>query len=246
MDMVLTFTVTPDDVEFSDGSGWRYSERNSEIGRTAVQKIFQENHVIKYESRTYHSAVGGEEIVSFVAKSATYEDDILPIWGPEPSINPPKLLFEDLVNEKISEIKKWCESEIIKGIDIDFTNSTLETPGIKHYTLTKYHQEDLWIRWLSILNDPELQQISWRDEARVTHELYTVEEFLKLFRAAQEHIFRCKFKSDVLEQKILSYDESQSELVSALTWQTPLSSEENEQVDKFVKLLMKQFELIER
>ena len=149
------FELNDNDEEIQVGSNHRCAFVNSEDGRIKCQ----------------------EYIKNFDETSTVFEDVILPVWGDEPTIVPEPVNIDKLKQSKQQQIKQWCHNIIINGIDINlgFKNEDGTDRGSLHYTLTEQKQTDM--RDLISLITSGATEVTWRDDSRLTHEIYTAEQF---------------------------------------------------------------------
>ena len=158
-----------------------------------------------------------------------WDDRILPIWGPAPTIE--WELPIDIVREnKRKYIKDWCYRIIVSGIDYDcgLKNEDGTARGVLHYSLSTKNQTDM--RDLASMISNGRTSVTWRDDSRVSHEIYTAAQFLALYAACTQFILKCRFKSDALETMLDSY--TTSEAIDALTWDTEIPAEVQAHIDE--------------
>lgn len=124
---------------------------------------------------------------------------------------------EEIMTAKTAELEQARDNAIAAGFDCDAfgTGTTL------HYSLTAQNQEDLKLQYDVVKNGAT--QVLWRDDSKYMHDIYTAEEFLKVFSAGYVHVLQCKLKCDALKayvQSLLSAGNTDG--ARAVNWDTPL------------------------
>lgn len=185
----------------------------------------KEKQVSPTDRRTFINSTSGREMVQKYIKnidgtSTLFEDEILPIWGDNPTIITEEVDIEKIRIQKQAQIKQWCHNTIINGIDIDLglTNEDGTPRGSLHYTLTEQKQTDM--RDLMSIISTGASIVTWKDDSRLTHEIYSAELFTLLYQACTKFIFECRFKSDGLEELLFTYDNIED--INNLTWDTEI------------------------
>lgn len=179
---------------------WRASYMNDDIGRREVERYFIEE----------------------VNLPELYEE-VMRVWGNEPTVfyeSSPPIPFEIIKEMKVEEIKQLCQKNIIDGITIDIGKVGKDgiPMGELHYYLDLKKQDYMKILYEAIKNGA--QEVIWRDESRVSHEVYTAKEFMILFTACTTHILTCQLRSDSLEEYLKTLTDQQE--ISELNWNTEL------------------------
>lgn len=168
--------------------------------------------------------------------STVFEDNILPVWGDKPTIIPEPVDIDKLKQSKQQQIKQWCHNIITNGIDIDlgFKNEDGTDRGSLHYALTEQKQTDM--RDLMSLIASGATEVTWRDDSRLTHEVYTAEQFITLYQACTQFIFQCRFKSDGLEELLFTYDNEED--INNLNWDTELPEEIQNNINELLSVAL--------
>ena len=187
---------------------------NSEAGRTRCQ----------------------EYIKNIDETSTVFEDIILPVWGDNPTIIPEPVDIDKLKQSKQQQIKNWCHNTIINGIDIDlgFKNEDGTDRGSLHYSLTEQKQTDMRDLMSMIANGSE--KVTWRDDSRVTHEIYTADQFTNLYSACTLFILQCRYRSDGLEELLFRYDNEDD--INNLTWDTELPEDIQNNINELLNVAL--------
>lgn len=202
----------------------RGSYENTEESRARVKKIFDENEVFK---NVYGKFV-----------RASWEEDIVPIWGETATISIAQIPVEEIRSQKQQQIKDTCHTKIVAGIDINLGLQTDEgaPAGELHYSLTERKQTDM--HDLAEVISKGATQVTWRDDNRVTHQIYTADQFMKLYSAANAHILKCKYLSDALEELLFSYSDNEVDKIKALNWDTELPAEIKERMETLLSVML--------
>lgn len=136
---------------------------------------------------------------------------------------------------KTTEIKSACAFQIVSGIDFD----ALGTGTKLHYTLEQTKQDDMKILMTSISDGANA--VLWHDSSRVMHEVYTAEQFTKLYKAVMNFIVGCKIHSDGLEQYLRdTLDGTDSDKIAvarAINWDTVLPDSIQSIVDQQIAVM---------
>ena len=208
------FELNDNNEEIQVGSNRRCAFVNSEDGRIKCQ----------------------EYIKNFDEASTVFEDVILPVWGDNPTIIPEPVDIDKLKQSKQQQIKNWCHNTIINGIDIDlgFKNEDDTDRGSLHYTLTEQKQTDM--RDLMSLIAAGATEVTWRDDSRLTHEIYTAEQFTNLYQACTQFIFQCRFRSDGLEELLFRYDTEED--INNLNWNTELPEDIQNNINQLLSIAL--------
>ncbi len=217
-----------------DGSNWRGCYENSARGREIIKRFFDNGEEIVKTVMVPNPDKGEDRPEEIESTVPVTWDDILEIWGDTPTVIFPEVPFKQLVEDKQQQIKHWCEDKIISGIDIDLgLKDDHDSPlGSLHYSLTERHQMDM--RDLASIIQAGATSVTWRDDSRVSHMVYTAEQFMKLYQAATAYIFNCRFRSDGLEELLFSYTENDRNKVKALTWDTELPKEIQDKINSLL------------
>jgi len=142
------------------------------------------------------------------------------------------------LEEKLEQIKRWCQEAIISGINFDCGK------GLKHYTLEDHKQEVM--KDHALLIEKGAQRVIWRDSSRFMHEIYSAQEFMNLYNEAKFHRLKCQLHSDGLEEYVSSlFEEISDETgrpaneaeISAITWETKLPIE----IENKIETLMTEY-----
>lgn len=157
-----------------------------------------------------------------------WDSHIHPVWGDSSTVLDSSEIYNSDFNETVrykqAKIKSWCNSQIVKGISIDLglLDDEGNSLGELHYSLPDRHQIDM--RDLATMISQGAQVVTWRDDSRVSHMVYTADQFMSLYNSAMLYILQCRFRSDALEELLFSYTEDQIDLVNELSWDTELPS----------------------
>lgn len=129
-----------------------------------------------------------------------------------------------------STIKSLCNQAIVKGVDVDcgLTNPDGSARGALHYSLSERHQTDM--RDLATMLATGLTSVTWRDDSRVSHEVYTAEQFMTLYQTCSRYILRCRFHSDALETILDSCTDINTML--SINWDTEIPAEIQAHIDE--------------
>lgn len=194
------------------------------------------NHRRAFVNSEYGRIKCQEYIKNFDETSTVFEDVILPVWGDNPTIIPEPVDIDKLKQSKQQQIKNWCHNIITKGIDIDlgFKNEDGTDRGSLHYTLTEQKQTDM--RDLMSLIATGAKEVTWRDDSRLTHEIYTVEQFTNLYQACTQFIFQCRFRSDGLEELLFRYDTEED--INNLNWNTELPEDIQNNINQLLSIAL--------
>lgn len=169
-----------------------------------------------------------------------WDTDILPVWTDTPLVSEVNLPvnISSLRLSKQSEIKKMCHDVIVSGISIDLgLKDADDNPlGELHYTLSEKNQIDM--RDLASMITQGAKQVTWRDDSRVSHMIYTAEQFITLYNAASEYILRCRFHSDGLEELLFSYTDDQLDLILSINWDTELPTHIQTKMDNLLSVML--------
>lgn len=173
-----------------------------------------------------NSKVGRSQLLSDLERLDAmnlWDDYIHKQWGDDIIINDPYDDIEYLRSVIRSSIKSSCRRMIIAGIDVDcgLTDENGAARGPLHYSLSERHQTDM--RDLAALIASGLTSVTWRDDSRVSHEIYTAEQFMTLYNACMKHVLHCRFHSDALETMLDSCTTVHSML--SITWDTHIPEE---------------------
>lgn len=205
---------------YSSENNWRGSYTNSESDRETLKFILNKNEC-----------------------SDLWETDILPVWGENPTVD---IVFEKPVDisilrkNKQIEIKNLCHDNIVKGIDIDLglTDEKGNLLGSLHYTLSEKNQTDM--RDLVGMIQSGMTEVTWRDDSRVTHMVYTAEQFMNLYQASSAYILQCRFRSDGLEALLFSYTDEEVDKIKALNWDTELPKDIEDNMNNLLGIMLNQ------
>ena len=165
---------------------------------------------------------------------------IIPIWGNEPKVETPKIEIdvEALRKNKQLEIKQLCHDKIVEGILIDLGLKDEEgNPlGELHYTLSEKNQADM--RDLALMIEQGANIVTWRDDSRVSHMIYTAQQFMTLYNSATQYILKCRFHSDGLEELLFSYSDDQIDLISNINWDTELPDNIKDKMNDLLNVML--------
>lgn len=217
--MLSILKITPYVVTLSYGDSFRVTYSNSNAERNALISMLNDE-----------------------GQSDLWDDNILPIWGDSPTISYPsygeEYSIEDIRKNKQIEIKQMCHDKIVEGISIDLglVDDMGQPMGELHYSLTELNQTDM--RDLVSMISQGATQVTWRDDSRVSHMIYTSEQFLSLYKASTEYILRCRFHSDGLEELLYRYTEDEKELIEALDWDTELPEDIQGQIHDLLNIMI--------
>lgn len=215
--MLQILSISTEMVTLSDGAEYRGVYANSESDRELVQALLS-----KYGC------------------SDLWTSSILPIWEDRAKVVPhePMLDFNVLRQQKQSEIKQWCYDAITSGISIDLglTDNNGVALGSLHYSLPERHQTDM--RDLANMISAGATHVTWRDDSRVSHMIYTAAQFMQLYKAMSDHILHCRFRSDGLEELLFSYEKSEEHLIRSLSWDTELPTDIQSKVDTLLSTML--------
>lgn len=167
---------------------------------------------------------------------------ILPVWGDSPTIIHPEPTIDiaTIRSNKQILIKQWCHDKIVEGITIDLglKDESGNPLGQLHYTLSEKNQTDM--RDLVNMIAAGTTQVTWRDDSRVTHMVYTAEQFMALYQAATVFILKCRFHSDGLEALLFRYTDNQIDDIQSITWDTELPEDIQNQMDSLLAVMLGQ------
>lgn len=163
-----------------------------------------------------------------------FDNEIKPIWDVKMQND---RIIKTKRERKRTYIKEYCHNLIVSGIDADvgLLNDDGSPRGILHYSLTERKQEDMKDLMVMIRLGQEV--VTWRDDSRVSHERYTAEQFEKLYTAAANFIFSCRFRSDALEVLLDSYGDD-TDKIDSLTWETEIPSDIQSDMDSLLSLMV--------
>lgn len=165
-------------------------------------------------------------------------DDVVNYWGNSPTIALFKPSFTQIVNSKRQEIKSLCHEKITEGfsIDLGLQDESGDPLGELHYSLSELNQQD--IRDLATMIAAGATQVTWRDDSRVSHMIYTSEQFMKLYNAVEAYILKCRFRSDALEELLNTYKEGQETEAQSLSWGTEIPKDISDRINGMLKILL--------
>ena len=199
-------------------NGYNISKPSDEVLISkGIGKALYEDTLPSFDPSTHRLITYYEEEESTIFKKYELEP-ILKDWS-------------SIQSELISNIKSECESIIIRGFDFD----TFGT-GLLHYTLEKNKQDDMKVIYSNILAGAT--KVLWHDSSRVTHEVYTAEQFINFYQYAMYFVVQCKIRSDFLEQQIIDYITNKDEASARnVNFYTPLSDEIEEEIKTQVSIM---------
>lgn len=202
--------------------------------------VLLEDESIGFRGRYSNTASDRTAVQSLLTSNQDIWHQILSKWTIEPTVVPDNdlLEFEQLRLQKQSIIKEWCHQKIVNGISIDLglTGEDGAPLGELHYSLTEQHQSDM--RDLASMISNGATQVTWRDDSRVSHMVYTSTQFMTLYQAASVHILQCRFRSDGLEELLFTYSSDQRELINSLTWETELPVDIEEKMQSLLNTML--------
>ena len=155
-----------------------------------------------------------------------WEDKIKPLWVPTSKLPYSKKADVSEQREQIrTNIKMMCKQRIVSGVyvDVGLIDADGSPRGELHYPLTERNQSD--ISELAHLIERGATKVTYRDDSRVTHEIYTSEQFMKLHSAALMYIFRCRLHSDELEALLDSYSDDELDSMKRISWDIEIPQE---------------------
>lgn len=163
-----------------------------------------------------------------------FYDQIAPIWDTK-SVST-EISVSALREDKRSYIKQRCHELIVQGIDcnVGLVDSEGHSRGTLHYSLTERHQSDM--RDLINMIHSGQTQVTWRDDSRVSHEIYSADQFRYLYATACDFILSCRFRSDALELLLDSYGDDRDK-ISELNWDTEIPKEINDQIADLLSVM---------
>lgn len=177
-----------------------------------------------------------------LASTDLWNTVILPIWGDTPTVihQEPTIDIATIRSNKQTLIKQWCHDKIVEGISIDLglTDENGNPLDELHYTLSEKNQTDM--RDLVNMIAAGAARVTWRDDSRVTHMVYTAEQFMALYQAATVFILKCRFHSDGLEALLFRYTDNQIDDIQSLTWDTELPEDIQSQMDSLLAVMLGQ------
>ena len=135
----------------------------------------------------------------------------------------------------INVIKKLCENIITNGFDYKIS----ENEDKKHYALSSFKQKDLESTYMSILNNPDINYVLWRDESIAIKEEYTKDQFVNLYEFLMTMIQACKVYSDFLEVSLNELNNIPNLLSEALATLMKPSDRAMETVVKYLNTYIK-------
>lgn len=169
-----------------------------------------------------------EELKTIAANWEELYVELEKVWGPTPHGDLTVVDLETVRESVRAQIKKACHDKIVEGITVNcgLTNPDGTNRGELHYTLSEKNQQDM--RDLATMIAAGSTAVTWRDDSRVAHEIYTAEQFMVLYQAGTQYILSCRFKSDALEV-MLNMCTTVEEMES-ITWDSEIPPEIQEQM----------------
>lgn len=152
-----------------------------------------------------------------------WEDKIKDVWTDDPLVPDLTVSVDEIRDRVRNNIKSWCKSAIVSGIDVDCGLTNIDdgtSRGSLHYSLTERKQIDM--KDLATMISEGKESVTWRDDSRVAHEVYTATQFMKLYDAATKHILKCRFHSDALESLLDSYSNDDIDKIRSIKWEMDL------------------------
>lgn len=198
----------------------------------------QDNFTITY----YNCPSGRSKVQSALSETTLWDEVILPEWGDAPTVLDPQptqtISIDKIRSDKQQQIKAICRSKIIEGIDADLglCDSTGQPLGTLHYTLSEKNQTDM--RDLVGMISSGATEVTWRDDSRVSHMIYTAAQFLVLYKLSSEHILRCRFKSDALEELLKSYSDDQVDEIGAISWDSEIPEAIEDRMNELLQVML--------
>ena len=216
--MVSIINISQDNITIMYGENCRGVYSNTEPDRDILKSILESNESLDL-----------------------WESDILPVWTNTPTVElpePPLVDLDILKSTKQQEIKQMCHDKIVEGISIDLglTDEEGNPLGTLHYTLSEKSQTDM--RDLINIIATGATQVTWRDDSRVSHMIYTAQQFMMLYQASMNFILECRFHSDGLEELLFSYGEDDRALIEAITWDTELPEDIQSRMDSLLSIMI--------
>lgn len=139
---------------------------------------------------------------------------------------------EEIIAERSADIKSACGAAIVQGFDANVLGR-----GNLHYTLTEIQQRDMEVLLQKVKDGAAA--VLWHDSSRVTHELYTAEQFIQLFGIGYAHMISCKIQSDWLEQLVRDLcGAGDLTGAAAVKWDTVLPENYQAQCDEQISLML--------
>ena len=209
------------------------------IEKINENSITLEDVELGYRGIFYNTEVERKIIQEKLSSTSLWNDEVLPYWGDSPKLNNDSSIdINNLIKIKQSQIKQSCHDEIVKGISIDLgLNDDQGNPlGELHYTLSEKNQTDM--RDLASMISQGATQVTWRDDSRVSHMVYSAEQFMNLYNAVSQYILKCRFHSDALEELLFSYNNDQIDLISSINWNTEIPSEIQSKIDYLLNIML--------
>ena len=195
--------------------------RISELGDANVLLIDAENN--NWTCSYCNSKLGRSQLLSDLHRLDAmhlWDDIIHDRWGDDVTVFDMYDDVEQLRPIVRANIKQLCNRAIVEGIDVDcgLTDENGSPRGSLHYSLSERHQTDM--RDLASLIASGLTSVTWRDDSRVSHEVYSAKQFMIVYEACMRHVLRCRFRSDALETLLDKCTDTNSML--AITWDTTI------------------------
>lgn len=209
-----------------------------------IEKISDSNLVlvdndIGYRGVFYNTDIERGIVESKLSDTNLWNELVLPKWGDTPKINNNLSIdINNLRKIKQTQIKQTCHNKIVEGISIDLglTDEEDNALGELHYTLSEKNQTDM--RDLASMIAQGATQVTWRDDSRVSHMVYTSEQFMNLYTVSMQYILKCRFQSDALEELLFSYTDDQVDLISAINWDTELPDNIKTKMDNLLSVML--------
>lgn len=145
--------------------------------------------------------------------------------------NETNITTEEILKTKFTELENTRDKVIAEGFDCD----AFSTGTALHYTLTAQEQEDLKLQYEAVKNGAT--QVLWHDTSKYMHDIYTAEQFLKVFAAGYVHALKCKLKCDALKTLVNTLlSAGNTDGAQAVNWDTPLTDTLQASVDQQLQI----------
>lgn len=192
---------------------------------------------------TYYNSSEGRVLAhSALCDDEVWQAEVLPVWGDVPTVLDPQpapsISIDKIRSDKQQQIKAICRSKIVEGIDADLglCDSAGQPLGTLHYTLSEKNQTDM--RDLVSMINSGATEVTWRDDSRVSHMIYTAAQFLVLYKLSSEHILRCRFRSDALEELLKSYSDEQIDEIGAISWDSEIPEAIEDKMNELLNIML--------
>lgn len=203
--------------------------------------MYPENN--NFTATYYNSPQGRLLAQSALGDDTMWQSEIIPVWGDTPTVSDPSetptIPVSKIRSDKQQQIKTLCHNKIVEGIDADvgLTDDEGNPLGTLHYTLSEKNQTDM--RDLVSMIAQGATEVTWRDDSRVSHMVYTAQQFLTLYKLSSQHILRCRFKSDALEELVRLYSDDEADKIGSVDWDSEIPPEIEDKMNTLLDIMLK-------